>query len=671
MFDAEQRIQVLSSRFLDIVRTTTDEFPPGTPLRKLHELGVLRGVIDPENAEEVYQKWLAAFAKGKTWQFDRALPDGQIVEYRVWPIENGAGICTIEDVTTRRQRDADYLTAVEELKISHQQFNNALDSMTDGLSMVDKDFRVLVINQRFEDLFGVQLEAVRGEDVRDVITRIVESGVFGSIKPRPFMRKIFKNAEKGLVSTFTLASGRTIRITHQRAAGGGWTAIYQDVTESTLAHKRVAHMATHDALTDLPNRKLFLNRLNAGLQRARRRQGALAILCLDLDDFKSVNDTLGHPTGDKLLQELAKRLRRVAGKRATVARLGGDEFAIIQTGHQPDDAIRLAERIAAAMAKPLDCDGQLLNACTSIGIAVAPTDAENANDLMKCADLALYRAKAEGRGCYALFEPAMNRKILERRTIENDLRRALGNQEFVLHYQPQVRLQDDQLIGAEALLRWNHPERGLIMPADFIPLAEETGLIVPIGEWVLREACRTAASWPPNVKIAVNISPAQFALRHGLMALVPKILEETGLMPFRLEFEITEALLLRDLDRAFAALHELRALGIRISLDDFGTGYSSLSYLRAFPFDRIKIDRSFIAGLGARDDSNAIVKSVVDLGRNLNIPTIGEGIETIDQYKLLRAFGCQAGQGNFISHPQPAESVFGEFTLRKDERRVA
>jgi diguanylate cyclase (GGDEF)-like protein len=382
------------------------------------------------------------------------------------------------------------------------------------------------------------------------------------------------------------------------------------------------------------------------------------VLCLDLDRFKEVNDTLGHPVGDELLRAVAGRLRRCVRETDTIARLGGDEFAIVQISRtQPTDATALASRIIEAIDAPFDIDGHRVAVGTSVGIAIAPTDGTDPDQLLKNADLALYRAKSDGRGTYRFFEQEMDQRMQARRKLELDLRRALVDGEFELHYQPFVNLDRNEVIGFEALLRWRHPERGMVSPAEFIPLAEETGLIVPIGEWALRRACREAIGWPDGIAIAVNLSAAQFRNRQ-LVQTVVNALAAAGLPATRLELEITESVLLQDAEAAREILLQLRSLGVRIALDDFGTGYSSLSYLRTFPFDKIKIDRCFIADLSTSAEAPlAILRAVTQLGATLGMTTTAEGVETEEQLALVRAVGCTEMQGHLFSPPRPAHEV--------------
>lgn len=420
---------------------------------------------------------------------------------------------------------------------------------------------------------------------------------------------------------------------------------------------QIARLAHYDPLTELPNRVLFQQHLSEALARRARKGDQLAVHFIDLDRFKTVNDTLGHPLGDALLREAAERLRGCVREGDTVARLGGDEFAVVQTGlDDMTGATRLAGRIVEAMAAPFDLQGHQVVIGASVGVAAAPSDGEDADELLKKADMALYRAKADGRGAFHFFERAMDEQLQARRALELDLRRALQAGEFELFYQPLYNLGDERVTGCEALLRWRHPERGMVSPADFIPLAEEIGLIVQLGEWVLRTACAEAAHWPSHVRLAVNLSPAQFRDR-GLVRTVVSALAASGLSAQRLELEITESVLLQDSQANMQMLHDLKALGVRISMDDFGTGYSSLSYLRSFPFDKIKIDQTFVRDILEDSDAMAIIKAVLDLGSSMGIVTTAEGVETLEQLNALRGQGCAEIQGYFISRPAPASEI--------------
>jgi diguanylate cyclase (GGDEF)-like protein/PAS domain S-box-containing protein len=426
-----------------------------------------------------------------------------------------------------------------------------------------------------------------------------------------------------------------------------------DITERRKAEARIAHMAHHDGLTNLPNRELFQERLKQALESEK----TVAVLCVDLDLFKNVNDSLGHPIGDRLLKQVAERLRSQVRGNNLAARLGGDEFAVILSSDvSPNEASAFAAKLIKLLSAAYEIDSNEVVIGASIGIALSPGDGDTSEELMRNADLALYRAKEDGGGVHRFFEREMDRQAQKRRDLELDLRRAFANGEFELHYQPLVDIATDRISGFEALLRWRHPDKGMISPADFIPVAEDIGLIVPIGEWVLREACSEAVKWPADVKIAVNLSPVQFRSRN-LVQVVISALANSGLSPKRLELEITESLFLAETEANLAILHQLRELGVCISMDDFGTGYSSLSYLRSFPFDKIKIDRSFVKDLAQRSDCVAIVRAISGLGRSLNITTTAEGVETVDQLDWLRAEGCNQVQGFLFSAARPANEI--------------
>jgi diguanylate cyclase (GGDEF)-like protein len=429
-----------------------------------------------------------------------------------------------------------------------------------------------------------------------------------------------------------------------------------DITERRRSEAKIAHMALHDALTGLANRVLLNEQLEQALARVKRGE-MVAVHLLDLDHFKNVNDTLGHPAGDKLLKDAASRLRALVRETDTIARMGGDEFAILQVAiGQPADATALAQRVIESVGAPYEIDGRQVLIGTSVGIAIGPADGLTSDQLMRNADLALYRAKGDGRGTYRFFEAEMDAQMQQRRAMEYDLRKALTAGQFELHYQPVVNLENNSISGFEALVRWRHPEKGMIAPGQFISLAEEIGFIVPLGEWVIREACATAAKWPPHMRISVNLSPAQFK-SSGLVQIVVGALAASGLAASRLELEITETALLEDSETTLATLYRLREIGVRIAMDDFGTGYSSLAYLQSFPFDRIKIDRSFIRDIADSVGSINIVRAVAALAKGLGMETTAEGVETSEQLDSVRSEGCTEMQGFLFSRPRPADEL--------------
>ena len=438
----------------------------------------------------------------------------------------------------------------------------------------------------------------------------------------------------------------------------GYLVTAVDITERRKAEARIAYMAHHDNLTGLPNRVKFHEYLGQALERGGIEE-RVAVLCIDLDLFKGVNDSFGHPVGDRLLKMVAERLRGVMPAEGLVARLGGDEFAmVVRRNPTPHELSELSTLLISSVSEPYAVNDLELVIGTSVGIAISPSDGVTGDDLLRNADMALYRAKAEGGGTHHFFEKEMDRLAQTRRALEFDLRKAVTNGEFQLHYQPLVDVAANRIVAFESLLRWRHPVRGMISPADFIPVAEEIGLIVAMGEWVLREACAEAAKWPRDVKVAVNLSPIQFKSRN-LVPTVIAALAHSGISPMRLELEITESLFLAETEANLATLHQLRGLGVRISMDDFGTGYSSLSYLRSFPFDKIKIDRSFVRDLAERQDCAAIVKAISGLGQSLNISTTAEGVETKDQLDRLRAIGCTEVQGFLFSPAKPGCDIAG------------
>jgi diguanylate cyclase (GGDEF)-like protein len=546
-----------------------------------------------------------------------------------------------------------------ELESQNTRFDTALNNMSQGLSMFDRDQRLVVCNERYARLYGLPPELTRpGTTLQEILSHRVANSLYAVESPEDHALELLTSIGDNLplIRIVEFTDGRSIVVKRQPMADGGWVATHEDITEQRRIEARVAHMAHHDALTDLANRVLLRERLEETLEH-KPRDDKVAVLCMDLDRFKEVNDTLGHPMGDALLQAVALRLRDCVRDCDIVARLGGDEFAILQSAAgQPASVAALARRVIDAVSKPYELDGHQVVLGTSVGIAVAPGDGTEPDQLLKHADLALYRAKGDGRGTFRFFETGMDAAAQTRRKLELDLRTALSTGAFELYYQPLLDLDRNEVTGFEALLRWNHPERGLITPDHFIPLAEETGLIVPIGEWVLRQACAEAANWPEQVKLAVNLSAVQFNI-SSLVELVFSALSTSRLAASRLELEITESALLDNSESAFATLRRLRDMGVRISLDDFGIGYSCLSYLRRFPFDKIKIDRSFIRDMGSDQQSVAIIQAVIGLGASLDAATVAEGVETRDEFDCLRAFGCTEVQGYFISPPRPAGEV--------------
>jgi diguanylate cyclase (GGDEF)-like protein len=548
--------------------------------------------------------------------------------------------------------------ANQQLLAQNTRFDAALNNMSQGLLMFDAAERIVVCNDRYIKMYRLSPEVVKpGLSLIDLLRYRVASGHLNS-DPEQYRAEILAGLASGKATTFIteMMDGRQTLAAVAPMAGGGWVATHEDITELRSAEAKISYMVHHDTLTKLPNRLLFHDELQRALAGAKPGE-CLAVFCLDLDHFKSVNDTLGHPIGDRLLAAAAERLRQCVRDSDVVARLGGDEFAIVQIGApNPTDATLLAASLIEAISAPYEFDGHQFVVGLSIGIAVAPDDGLDPDQLLKNADMALHRAKADGRGTYRFFEPEMDARMHARRSLDLDLRKAIAKGEFELFYQPQVDVQTRRVRGFEALVRWRHPRRGMIGPTEFISLAEETGLIIPLGDWVLRRACAEAAAWPSDVKIAVNLSPIQFKSKN-LLPSVLSALAYSGLSPNRLELEITETILLQDSDATLETLHKLRDLGVKISMDDFGTGYSSLSYLRKFPFDKIKIDQSFIREMSVREDCLTIVRTVAAMGASLGIVTTAEGVETFEQFEQLKLEGYNEVQGDLFSPPRPDSEI--------------
>ncbi|AZO42502.1 EAL domain-containing protein [Mesorhizobium sp. M7D.F.Ca.US.005.01.1.1] len=650
MFDAEERMIICNGNYINIFCLDAKVIRPG-----IRFLDILRHSVDigvaSQSADELYAIRKPYIDQAKPSTYEEMLSDGRIINISHRPLALGGWVSIYEDITEQRR-------AQQDLKEQHRRFDAALANMSQGLLMYDADGKMIVRNGRFLELYNATAaDFPLGTTHRDALERLLELGIYTKIDVDSEVAKTEAClVAKKMHSAYRhLTDGRTVLVTRQPMSGGGWVATFDDVTERRRTEERMTHLAHHDMLTGLPNRSMFRERLDLALEDTAATP--LAIFSLDLDRFKVVNDTWGHPAGDWLLKGVAERLQRcLRGETDVVARFGGDEFVIIQFNFKGiADAEKLAKRIIEAIAKPFRDKSRDIHVGISLGIAVFPDDGGDADTLLKNADTALYRAKSEGRNLYRFFEPGMDAMVQARRALEIDLETALPRQEFDLDFQPIMNIASGEIVGAEALMRWHSPTRGTVAPDNFIPVAEETGMIVPLGEWALRKACTAAASWPAGLRIAVNVSAVQ--LKSGSFARnVISALAFSGVPAGRLELEITETVLMDESEAVLRTLRQLRGLGIRIALDDFGTGYSSLGYLRRFPVDKIKIDRSFIHDLGNRDTA-AIVRTVIGLGAELGITVTAEGVETEAQLDILRGNGCTEAQGYLIGVPSNAADI--------------
>src|SRR5689334_8698878 len=555
-----------------------------------------------------------------------------------------------------RQMQRQHAAAQKLLSQKSQHLDTAINNMTQGLLLFDAEGRLVICNDRYIEMFALSRDIVKpGCWLHDLIQHRKDTGTFVGDVDSYCQKFLDPKGEKAQDTEITIPDGRVIHLIYKRSADGGWATTLEDITERRRVEAKIEHLAHFDPLTNLPNRTLFQRHAEELLKHTSSID--FAILYIDIDEFKRINDSLGHLICDEFLRGVSARLVESIGPEDFVARLGGDEFAIVQHNvYSEDDVNALVARIFGALRMPFDCRGHSLAADASIGIALAPRHGSDLHGLLKSADLAMYAAKAAGRRTHRFFEPSMETEANQRRAMEIDLRAAIAEGAFEIHYQPLVDLDSNAVIGCEALLRWRHPRRGMVSPAEFIPVAEETGLIEEIGNWVLRTACAEAAHWPDHVRVAVNVSPIQFR-SQTLSLKVASALAETGLDPRRLELEITEAVLMADDDAALATLRQLRELGVRIALDDFGTGYSSLSYLQRFPFDKIKIDRSFVKGLSGGSDTASIIRAVVSIAADRDMITTAEGVETLQQRETVQNLGCTQMQGFLFSAARPAQEI--------------
>jgi diguanylate cyclase (GGDEF)-like protein/PAS domain S-box-containing protein len=667
MFDAWERIVVCNRRYLQMYGLPSDF---SRICRTFSELisykkaaGSFEGDIEQHHAE-----LRESLANSATHAFTAQTADGRSIRIITNPMPNGGWVVTHEDITERRK-------VVADLERTQTFLNTVIENVPATIFVKDaRDQRYVLANRAAEQLWGKSCTEVIGKTATEIFSKstadaimAIDTELLASRQPTQSRSTHWVETQSG---RHCLVATKRITISDTDGQPQYLIGVVEDITERERANDRIAYMAHHDLLTGLANRALFLDKLEEAAARLRQRGEAFTVFMLDLDRFKDVNDSLGHPAGDALLQEASRRLKCLLEETDVLARLGGDEFAILQSGEdrQAERATGLAARIVEMFAEPFDIDESKVVIETSIGIAQAPADGIERNELMKKADLALYRRKAEGRNGYRFFNAQMLAQADARHRLAHDLHRAISNKELELHYQRIIDAQTGDVAGVEALLRWRHPQRGDIAPLEFIPLAEENGLIVPLGEWVLQKACADAARWPPHVKVAINLSPVQLK-RPNLFDVILCALVESGLDPGRLELEITESVLIESHVNTIPLIRQLKNLGVSIALDDFGTGYSSLSYLATFPFDKIKIDRSFTQNMTKRMDCTAIILSVVALGYGLKIPTTAEGVETWEQFDLLRMSGVNFIQGCLFGQPCPMSQL--EFTPARTGRPAA
>jgi diguanylate cyclase (GGDEF)-like protein/PAS domain S-box-containing protein len=662
LFDSSHRIVICNQRYIEMYGLSSDVVKPGCSLRDVirhrEQSGSFCGDVD-EYCSIISRE----IERGKVTQFVITTPAGRSIHIRSKPTANGGWVSTHEDVT--EQAEAERI-----LQESEKRFSGLFEHSPDGLMLCNNRGEIELANTEATKIFGYSSDELVGQSVEVLIPKdarerhIAHRDRYSQAPTRRLMSEARVDI-RGLRKDGSTFSA-DISMSPIDAAGEGMLCItVRDITERRRSEERIAYLAHYDALTDLPNRVLFREQIEQQLKRINR-GNQFALLYIDIDEFKGINESLGHHVGDELLKAVASRLRGCVRETDFVARLGGDEFAIVQTAvEHPTDVTELVTRIYQAIREPCECLGHRISTDASIGIALAPGDSTDLDQLLKNADIAMYSAKADGRRTYRFFEPAMDACVKARRALERDLRQAIADGGFEIHYQPLVDLNSNEVTGCEALLRWRHPERGMVSPAEFVPVAEDTGLIVELGDWVLRTACAEAATWPDQVRLAVNVSPVQ--LKCPTLALkIASALAASGLPAHRLELEITEAVLIRDDETALAILHQLRAIGIRIALDDFGTGYSSLSYLKRFPFDKIKIDRCFVSDIAEIDGSSTIVQAVVNIAAARNMTTTAEGVETQQQKELLRALGCTQMQGYLFSAAKPGPEVRRLFGTRRE-----
>jgi diguanylate cyclase (GGDEF)-like protein len=659
VLDDDWRIMMFNERINEIVGCPPGVVREGAHLYELAAATAMLGLYPGDTLQLAWQRWCGRLHKNVPGRHFTRLSDARTMEVSYSPFGASGWIISYEDVSAR-------VNAEKALAEQNERLDVALTNIPQAVVMFDADDRLILCNANYVEMLALPPElTLAGTSLRRILEHLDRTGG-APIRMADYydFSSEARAADGARRTRLELRDDRVVQIVHCSLRGGGYLRTLEDITQAVRAEERIRHMGSHDSLTGLPNRSAIQQRIGEAVARARR-GSSFCLHYLDLDHFKSANDTHGHLAGDLLLKAAAARIRSCLRETDTLARWGGDEFVVLQgETERPELAGDLARRLIEAISAPFDVEERHICLGLSIGVAVCPHDGGDAETLLRNADMAMYRAKTEGRSTYRFFEAAMDARLQQRRILEQDLKRAVADGEFELFYQPQVDAGTEMITGCEALLRWNHPIRGMVSPAEFIPVAEEIGVIGSLGAWVIQKACHDAATWPNNISVAINLSPMQFR-GHGLTQTVIAALESSRLSPNRLEFEITESALLMDNESTVATLKHLRGLGVRIAMDDFGTGYSSLSYLRSFPFDKIKIDRSFIKDLGEDKESAAIVKAIVGLGVSLGMATTAEGVETVEQLRRIREQGCTEVQGYYFGRPCPIDDLRALLSARE------
>ena len=657
LFDADKNLVVSNSRYQQMYDLPDELVRPGTPLQRILQHYQDRGETSSMSVDQHVQ------LMPTQRQQDYELKDHRQILIQRKPLPDGGWVATHEDVTEQKRGEQMLAQKAAELEAINLRFDAALNNMSQGLCMFDAEQRIVVSNARYCDIYHIDHSRIKpGTTLAQILEYRREQGThFVDVAPEVYLDRNVKQ----LNETRELADGRVVAIARHMMQDGGWLTTHEDITDRARNEKRIAYLAQHDLLTGLANRAVFSEKLDEAAKRLQRHGTTFTVLMLDLDRFKLVNDTLGHAAGDQLLVEVARRLSSSLRDTDVLARLGGDEFAIIQENesNQSEGAIALALRIIGLIEQPFDLGSNRVSVGTSIGIAFAPEHGVNPETLLQKADLALYATKSGGRNDFRIFQADMTEAADTQKSMEGELREAVDRNEFELHYQPVIDVRTRATTGLECFVRWHHPSKGVLPPSQFLAAAEAAGLMLPLGEWILRQACLDAAAWPAHIRVAVNMSAAQFH-KANILDVVLCALVESGLSPERLELEIPDAALIEgNLAAHLLTVRQLKNLGIGVVLDNCGVGYSAASYLQSFPFDKFKIDRAIVQGCATRRDCAAVVASAVALARGLDVTTVAKGVELPAQFEALKAAGVDFAQGYLFGRPVPNSELDFEAIL--------